>query len=90
VRILPQTDGENHMSVMERNLGPDDRVVRGITGGALLGVGLLAGRRHWWGIVADLVGALLLLSAYTGFCHVRKTLGVGCSRGCASEDTSAT
>ena len=73
------------MSITERNLGPNDRVVRGVIGGALLGTGLLAGRGRWWGIAVDLVGTLLVLSACTGFCHVRKALGLGCSRECASE-----
>jgi hypothetical protein len=58
----------------ERNLKPGDRAVRGVLGGAALGAGLYFGRLTWWGVLLDVVGALLLLSAVTGFCHVRKTL----------------
>jgi len=61
---------------MERNITSLDRSLRGAIGGALLGVGLTRGRRAWWGVALDILGALLLLSAFTGFCHVRKTLGI--------------
>jgi len=54
------------------NLEPANRVTRGFLGVALLAVGLLVGRRAWWGVMLDVTGAVLLLSAKTGFCHVRK------------------
>jgi uncharacterized membrane protein len=66
--------GNNH--AMDVNLNASDRVVRGVIGAGLLAVGLLAGRRSWWGAAMDLTGAVLLLSATTGFCHIYKTLGV--------------
>lgn len=61
---------------MEVNVGSTERIVRGVLGVALLGAGVSVGRRAWWGILLDVVGALLLLSAATGFCHVKKKLGV--------------
>ena len=61
---------------MEPNITSFDRSLRGAIGGTLLGIGLARGRRTWWGIALDLVGAVLLLSAVTGFCHVRKALGI--------------
>ena len=61
---------------METNQNPRERIIRGVVGGALLGVGLSAGRRAWWGVFLDLCGAMLVLSATTGFCHVYKTLGI--------------
>lgn len=61
---------------MEVNVGSTERIVRGILGVVLLGAGLAFGRLTWWGILLDVVGALLLLSAATSFCHVKKKLGV--------------
>ncbi len=61
---------------MKVNLGTADRIVRGLVGSAFLGIGLTAGRRAWWGIPLDLVGAVVLFSASTGFCHVYKTFGI--------------
>lgn len=60
---------------MKMNLGRPERVVRGILGLACVAISLSAGRRAWWGILLDAVGALLVLSAATGFCHVRKVIG---------------
>jgi len=65
---------------MENNVGKPERVVRGVLGAAVLVVGLLVGRLTWWGLALDVVAALLLLSATTGFCHVRKALGRSCPR----------
>lgn len=61
---------------MERNMGSVERAVRWVAGAGTLATGLLAGRLSWWGILLDAVGALLLLSAATAFCHVKKTLGI--------------
>lgn len=60
---------------MDRNISSFDRSIRGAIGGTLIGVGLTRGRRYWWGLALDLIGAVLLLSALTGFCHVRRALG---------------
>lgn len=54
---------------MKRNLCLLDRVVRALAGGALATAGLLfAGRGLGWAMAS--VGALLVLSASVGFCHV--------------------
>lgn len=44
---------------MEVNVGSTERIVRGILGVVLLGAGLAFGRLTWWGILLDVVGALL-------------------------------
>ena len=59
---------------MKANIGPSDRTVRGLIGVVSLVVGLSVGRRAWWGVLLDVLGAVMLLSATTGFCHVRETL----------------
>jgi len=60
---------------MENNVGKPERIMRGVIGVALLAVGFLVGRLTWWGLALDVVAGLLLLSATTGFCHVRTVLG---------------
>lgn len=60
---------------MQSNVGPAERIARGVSGLGLLAVGLFAGRLAWWGFALDLAGGLLLLSAATGFCHVYEVLG---------------
>jgi len=57
------------------NESPVDRVIRAVVGTVLVVVGLASGGWAWWGILLDIFGALLLLSAVTGFCHVYKTFG---------------
>jgi hypothetical protein len=61
---------------VKKNVGPDERVARAILGTLAIGLGLTVGRRTWWGIVLDALGALTVLSATTGFCHVYKTFGL--------------
>ena len=59
---------------MECNESHADRRVR-----AVVGVGLLAlavAVRRWLGVFLALVAGLLLLSAWTGSCHVYKVLGL--------------
>jgi hypothetical protein len=59
---------------MQNNVGVTERIVRGFLGMILLVVGLFVGRLTWWGAALDVAAGLLLLSAATGFCHVRKVL----------------
>jgi uncharacterized membrane protein len=59
---------------MKCNVGSGERIVRGVVGMVLLGVGLSIGRRSWWGVLLDAAGAVALLSAAIGFCHIRKVL----------------
>jgi len=63
---------------MQTNVGKTERIVRGVLGLILLAVGLFMGRLTWWGVALDIASGLLLLSATTGFCHVRKVLGRSC------------
>ena len=60
---------------MKVNLGMPERVVRGVIGVLCAATGLSIGRHVWWGILLDTIGAVLLFSASTGFCHVRKVVG---------------
>lgn len=57
-------------------MGGAERAVRWVAGAGILATGLLVGRLSWWGILLDAVGALLLLSAATAFCHVKEKLGI--------------
>lgn len=65
---------------MQTNVGKTERIVRGFLGLTLLAVGLFVARLTWWGVALDVASGLLLLSATTGFCHVRKVLGRSCPR----------
>lgn len=65
---------------MENNVGKPERIVRGVLGLILLAVGLFVGRLTWWGVALDVAAGLLLLSATTGFCHVRMVFGRSCPR----------
>ncbi len=56
------------------NVSNADRVIRFILGGAALGFGAAFGPAGW--VLGGLVAALLWLSAWTGFCHVYKVLGI--------------
>ncbi len=62
------------MPRMTCNLGWPERLVRGGLGVGAGGAGVILGGLVWWGLVLDVIGALLLLSAWTGFCHVRKVV----------------
>lgn len=58
----------------QSNLSKTDRVIRLILGGAALGFGAAFGPIGW--IAGGIAAALLWLSAWTGFCHVYKVLGI--------------
>ena len=64
---------------MELNTGTVDRIVRSVTGLVLLGVGLFV-VKGGFGIVLDVLGAVLLFSGTVGFCHVYKIFGINTTR----------
>jgi hypothetical protein len=59
---------------MVRNLGAVERAIRSTLGALAIAAGLLL-LRGVAGIALGLVGAVLVLSGATGFCHVRRALG---------------
>jgi hypothetical protein len=64
---------------MQANEGTVDRIVRLVLGAVLLWAGLwplggLGGAV--WGIVAAVVGLILLFTAATGFCLIYRILGI--------------
>lgn len=62
---------------MNENVGPLDRVVRTVVGLALITWLLVAqGPVRWWG----LIGAVLLWSAWVGFCPLYRLLGLSSHR----------
>jgi uncharacterized membrane protein len=65
---------------VERNLGTVDRVVRGSVGTVSIAVGGLL-VRGLVGVALCLLGALLVLSAATGFCHVYEVFRISTLNG---------
>ncbi len=66
----------NHMGIVSmRNEGTFDRGLRGLAGLALLGLALLSGLSLFGGVAAA-VGAVLLVTAATGFCPAYRILGL--------------
>lgn len=60
---------------MKANEGTVDRVLRVVIGLVLLGVGLF-GASGAGAIVADVVGAVLLLTGLIGFCPLYRLFGI--------------
>jgi uncharacterized membrane protein len=61
------------------NLGTVERVIRGAIGAILIAVGVFV-VKGILGIVLGLIGAVLVFSAFVGFCHVKKFFGIGTSK----------
>lgn len=59
---------------MKANESTTDRIIRAVAGVVLLGVGLFV-TKGTVGIVLDVVGAVLLFTAATGFCLLYKVFG---------------
>ena len=59
---------------MKVNEGTIDRILRAVVGAALLAVGIFA-VKGTLGIVLDVVGVVLLVTAATGFCLVYRLFG---------------
>jgi len=68
--------------MLTRNEGPPDRIVRGMGGAALVAAAVAGpGLRSPLGIVTAVVGAVLLLTAATGFCLVYRLFGIDTAKG---------
>jgi len=69
--------------MLTKNESTVDRVVRGVLGGGILvasfaGLGATSGKPL--GIVADLIGAVLLFTAATGSCLLYRPFGIDTSK----------
>jgi uncharacterized membrane protein len=67
---------------MTRNESSIDRLVRLVLGVALLALGFWSLSLNALGIVAAVVGGILLLTAATGFCPLYRLFGVKTCRSC--------
>lgn len=59
---------------MKVNEGTADRVVRAILGIVLLGLGIFV-VKGTWGVVLDVLGVIMLVTAATGFCLLYRLFG---------------
>lgn len=66
------------------NVGPTDRIARGIAGIAAIGAGFITG--SWWGAV----GIIPLLSAAFRLCPVYKSLGLTTDKSASAADAATT
>ncbi len=66
---------------MKCNMGKADRIIRLVIGLAVLAWGLMNGY-----IIADVIGAILLFTAVTGWCPVYIPFGI--DSGCKRKDPS--
>jgi hypothetical protein len=68
---------------MSKNAGSIDRILRGAVGVVLIGMVLFAGIANpalFWGAV--IVGAVMLITAITGFCPAYRLFGFKTCRDC--------
>ena len=61
--------------IMQKNENTTDRVIRLVAGAILLAVGLFVFQGGTMGIIFDILGAVLLFTAATGFCLIYKLFG---------------
>ena len=62
---------------MKPNEGSTDRIVRVILGIVLIIVGWLVLGNSALGVILDIIGVILLITAITGFCLIYRLLGIG-------------
>ncbi len=67
---------------MKANLGCTDRIIRTVIGACVLAAGIMAGIEEPWNYVADVVGAILILTASIKFCPAYALLGASTCRPC--------
>lgn len=69
-------------SMFNRNVGSIDKIIRLVAGVALAAWGVLgAGLATTLGLVATVVGAVLIVTGAFNFCPLFKILGISSSRG---------
>ncbi len=64
---------------MKLNEGTIDRVIRGVVGVILLGLGIFA-LHGWLAIVIDVLGAILLVTGVVGFCPLYTLFGLNTAK----------
>lgn len=65
---------------MKRNEGSTDRIVRVVLGIVLIIIGWPVLGNSALGIILDVVGVILLVTAITGFCLIYRLLGISTSK----------
>ena len=60
---------------MQQNESKTDRIIRVVVGVILLGLGLFALQGGVLGVIFDILGAVMLITAATGFCLLYKLFG---------------
>lgn len=61
---------------MKRNEGSTDRIVRVILGIVLIIIGWPVLGNTTLGVILDIIGVILLITAITGFCTIYRLLGI--------------
>lgn len=62
------------------NVGGADKVIRIVVGVALIAFALLSNVDTTWKVVAGIVAAIALLTAFVGFCPINKLFGINTCR----------
>ncbi len=66
---------------MTCNVGRTERIIRGVLGLALIGIGWLADIHGGWRAAALVIGGISLATALVGFCPLWEALGINtCSK----------
>ena len=78
VRNLDQPHRVRGRDPMPVNVGPEERVLSALGGGALTALGLAS--RGWIGLGLLLAGGSLLVRGATGFCAVNQAIGRNTAR----------
>jgi uncharacterized membrane protein len=78
IRDLDQPHRGGGRNPMPVNVGPDERVLSALGGGALAAAGLAS--RGWLGVGLLFAGASLLVRGVTGFCALNQAIGRNTAR----------
>ena len=69
------------MSLLNRNVGSTDKIIRIIIGFILIGVGLYVGRASVaWAVGLELIAAVLLITAFASTCPIYLPFGISTRR----------
>jgi membrane-bound ClpP family serine protease len=61
---------------MKPNEGSTDRIIRVIVGIVLIVIGWAVLGNNTLGVILDIIGVILLITAITGFCGIYRLLGI--------------
>jgi Inner membrane protein YgaP-like, transmembrane domain len=73
-------DQQGDETMFKVNESKWDRIIRVVLGIVLLILGLTVGAGIWWGIVLDIIGAVLILTGVTGFCLIYRLFNISTSK----------